>query len=35
MTNVNISKFRENLYIYIKNAIDVNDVIEGAIGNVK
>ena len=28
MTNVNISKFRENLYSYIKNAIDFNDVIE-------
>ena len=28
MTNVNISKFRENLYSYIKNAIDFNDLIE-------
>ena len=28
MTNVNISKFRENLYSYIKNAIDFNDLID-------
>lgn len=27
MTNINISKFRENLYSYVKNAIDFNDVI--------
>lgn len=28
MTSVNISTFRKNLYGYVKNAIDFNDVVE-------